>query len=792
MAFKNNGLPNSRWAPANFQQAPRYPPTTPAHHVNTFHHQAPNADMNMTHLHHDLDPSVPNFQPSGTELQRYQGPSAFAHAGQASPSTPTDISQIQHYVLNTHFAHTKAVAGLERQNQNTRSEIENVKEIVGRDVRALEDQIASLRKEVAEQREESGSELRNASRGDSPRSFSNEKIADRYLDEAEDLEKTAEKLREQAKEMSTTVATQRLVKMKLLDAPDHGGETVNGVVKMDHVCCGEIFGSVDEMLGHVAQTHAHASQIGTSLQAANGFEKENDTPTHVPPRRVKVNKDETIVEAINSDDNMFDAEVANGAGSAHQDKPASYADAVNGKNSDAAVARENIKPEAEHAKPSSDRTDAPTTWFPLAVRNMAPPPPQIFTAVNTETFSWEFLVRTFGGKQWSPSYYFITDDSDLPSKSYWVLDAEYEPFLPSLPGQHGAKLTAFFNDASSGSGDAPLEENFHSVPVFVRGKGEDTYVYFGQYSQMRFSDKLSHGEVMEKVPEHVRKYWAGQLADKGRPGWVTEALMQQFWPKPTYYGPMPTDSSFNSPASTIVGDDEGEGKATQSKKIDRVILPLEKKLARALVQHAEDLSEWRKEAEMKVNLLTADALIKSFEAADADEEPGLRLWWEYLECVGYDHGFYDYLVAIKRDPGLKREAVAVTASKGGKKAKEATTEKKGGKSKNEATQAKRCGGSVETSAPAANGVVANPPKDTKAPPPSLTVKSKTHLKSTKPYQQDTGSSSSTTTKAKADAAMKQSSNADLAKVYANFTIPSPGHGGMNGARSLPPHLRRGK
>ncbi len=27
---------------------------------------------------------------------------------------------------------------------------------------------------------------------------------------------------------------------------------------------------------------------------------------------------------------------------------------------------------------------------------------------------------------------------------------------------------------------------------------------------------------------------------------------------------------------------------------------------------------------------------------------GLRLYWEYLECVGYDHKLYDALVAKKR------------------------------------------------------------------------------------------------------------------------------------------------
>jgi hypothetical protein len=44
--------------------------------------------------------------------------------------------------------------------------------------------------------------------------------------------------------------------------------------------------------------------------------------------------------------------------------------------------------------------------------------------------------------------------------------------------------------------------------------------------------------------------------------------------------------------------------------------------------------------------------------ADADEVPGLRLWWEYLECVGWDADFYNMLVKqqdkTKPKIGVKR------------------------------------------------------------------------------------------------------------------------------------------
>ena len=30
-----------------------------------------------------------------------------------------------------------------------------------------------------------------------------------------------------------------------------------------------------------------------------------------------------------------------------------------------------------------------------------------------------------------------------------------------------------------------------------------------------------------------------------------------------------------------------------------------------------------------------------------DELPALRLWWEYLECVGWRKDFYDLLVTLQ-------------------------------------------------------------------------------------------------------------------------------------------------
>ncbi|KAK3678283.1 hypothetical protein LTR78_001578 [Recurvomyces mirabilis] len=273
-------------------------------------------------------------------------------------------------------------------------------------------------------------------------------------------------------------------------------------------------------------------------------------------------------------------------------------------------------------------------WQPLSVRTMPPSPILCIPATHTQTFTWEFLTSTFGGKKHSPSFYFIpTKTSLLKSRGYWILEAEYEPFLPVHPGQHGAKLTPFFNDTVDASemGEGPDEENYLDTPVFVSKVGEGVYTYFGQYSQLRFSDKLDYERVMETVPERIRRYWANQLADPLRPAWVTKALKEHFWPRPKYEGPTPTDSAVATPATAETGG-------------SRESVGMEKRVKDALVAYAEELKQWERNVSVKVSCLTSEGLMEAFAKADAEMEPGMRLWWEYFECVGYQVGFYEWLV----------------------------------------------------------------------------------------------------------------------------------------------------
>lgn len=394
--------------------------------------------------------------------------------------------------------------------------------------------------------------------------FSKQRIAEVYLEEADDYEKAASKLREQAKEI-----------------------------------CGEV------------------------VLALEG----DETPTHRPARRPTQEQKREEPDAL---------DINEPAKLEIQDKTPAPAETKS---------EVHQTPEDQGTKAPVDATAPPTqasaneAWIPLAVRQM--PPTQIVATSNAETFTFDLIKSELGGAEWSPGFYFISPSNpksahDLPLRSYWLLETENEPFLPTSPGPHGAKLTAFFNETiGEGKGHYPEEEDYDNVPVFICTDGMKTgeYKYFGHYRQTRYSDKVDMDHLLTCVPEKVRRYHAEQLANTGRPAWVTEALKQHFWPRDEYLGPLPTDSALNTPLTEATGTSG-----------------IEKRVIDALIDYANDLKEWEKEANLKVSLLTADSLMQAFSKADADEEPGLRLSLEYFQFLRYEQGFYEYLVKIKRDP----------------------------------------------------------------------------------------------------------------------------------------------
>lgn len=543
----------------------------------------PPANLNR-HPYH-LDPTVQGFQPTGMEVQRYQQlpptppPSSQSSAG--------ELVQIRNYVVTSHFAHTKEMIGLqralEREAQNNVNEIASIKTTVSRDLQTLQAEIEALKSQIdvsnhvgagtAQRSNDSvGIALHNQVGAD----FTGSGLADIYLEEAQTMEDTAANLRKQAAQLRGGQEAVESNTMKLLEGAKDLADMSKAKSKTEFACCEIKYQSISELLEHVSAVH-HQDQQKISDTSGDA------TPTHIPARRPKP------------------------------------------------TAKVEIKLEEP---PKSESNKEP--WLPLAVRQM--PTAQTLNIENKARFSWELINNSLNGHQWSPGFYFISGKKTGPLnlRSYWVLEGDYEPYLPKAPGQHGAKLTAMFNGTELAAGQGPDETNYLNVPVFVRAPGQKEYAYFGNYSQKRFSDRLDYDHVLDDnvIPAEVRKYWAHQLADSSRPEWVTKELVNHLWPKPSYCGPIPSDSALTTPVTTATPD-------TSSSNV------LEKRVMEALKDYAEDLKEWKKEADMKVKHLTADNLLEAFAKADADEEPGLRLWWEYFEFEKYEEKLYDFLVTNK-------------------------------------------------------------------------------------------------------------------------------------------------
>ncbi|TKA31382.1 hypothetical protein B0A50_02228 [Salinomyces thailandicus] len=302
-------------------------------------------------------------------------------------------------------------------------------------------------------------------------------------------------------------------------------------------------------------------------------------------------------------------------------------------------------------EPQANETND-VSWTPFHVRNM-PAGPKISVVDNTETFSWKLLTRSLKGDNWSPGFYFVRSRTKFGLKSYWIIDACHDTFLPSVPGEHGAKMTPFFNDTLCSEGYAPNETNYLNVPVFISHDPANVvngrkYKYFGNYSQLRFSDKIGYDVQAEHVPKQVKKYWAEQLSKSGgsRPEWIIKALKNQFWPRPIYER-QPIEGEHAMSLPELAAAEAG-----------------------GLREYAKKLKEWEWQAEKAAEDLTEEFVLQSFEASDDDLHPALRLSWEYMQFVGYDQDLYDTLARkkqVRRERRALRETQAAEPEKKEKK-----------------------------------------------------------------------------------------------------------------------------
>jgi hypothetical protein len=218
------------------------------------------------------------------------------------------------------------------------------------------------------------------------------------------------------------------------------------------------------------------------------------------------------------------------------------------------------------------------------------------------TFSWDFLQRIFhGAVEHSPGLWYVprtVDGSLIANRTFYAIDNTNEPYLPTTPCGHGAKLTAFFNENPSADGGNMEYEN---VPLFIaasawggKTRKPSEYIYFGNYSQTRWSDRLGYDDIHTRVPQHVKEFWAAQLADPSRPGWATTALTKHFFRMPDYDGIMPT----TTPNGSAIPDED--------EKVQR-------KMQKDVKNYVEELRLWHSEAKNMVGLMKKDDMLKAFE-----------------------------------------------------------------------------------------------------------------------------------------------------------------------------------
>ncbi|XPS77225.1 hypothetical protein M3J09_009253 [Ascochyta lentis] len=275
-------------------------------------------------------------------------------------------------------------------------------------------------------------------------------------------------------------------------------------------------------------------------------------------------------------------------------------------------------------------------WKPYYLTTLSSLPTDVRATIpniqNMATFTFDMLQNLFGGINWSPGLRYINaaGTSMLKNRTYYMLDPANEPYLPRAPGEHGAKLTAFFNTAPEEEFDNLAEgtNSYTDVPMFVQVL-PGRYAYFGNYSQTRWSDKLDNDTMRARVPQEVKKHIANELTAKARDDWVTRELKKHFFPRPEYEGSLFAAS----------GDDTTVHSADEDKH--------NQKMTNEIKLYIEELVEWEREASMKTAMIKPDFILNAFDAADADDPPALRLWWEYLECVDWKNDFYSMLVGLQ-------------------------------------------------------------------------------------------------------------------------------------------------
>ena len=543
--------------------------------------------------HHNSNSSIESNRYEVMEVHHpssnppYQESAPLAHttpARQPDSTASPSLQAMQDILLTHHFANTKSFASMERRIRNHDQDIDKMRHVFSQDLQLLQAKMLDLEVKLNVPKHESGSTQAShtVAQHHIQHPFSLHSLGDAYLAEACDYETAAGKLRLEAPMIHNRGNTG--------SDPAHAWAPPTQSSNSMHAADSTTMQLLSSAEGSATQNIQEVSTTCCGLSFSGLYQ----FFAHVESDHVKIS---AVIDAAKSDN----------------------------------TAKEGTSTDMRPAHHTADSKGA--HWRPIYVRNM-PPPPSFSADVADHgiTFSAAFLHQQFGGIEWSPGFFFAESSPMLSSNSYWLLDAGMEPFIPSQPGEHGAKLTTFFNDGRYWStNEIPDWENWQCVPVFVKMEGASEYRYFGTYSQHRMSDKVDYDRLADgTIPKAILEAHARELADPGRPQWLTHALKEHFWPKPMYYGSLSVHEEKQTAVSEGISTDIGAEPSNDQ--------------ASDLMEYGRELQAWAAEADVNVAQLTLEALIKAYMVADAAEQPGLRFWLEYLECEGYDEELYQYLV----------------------------------------------------------------------------------------------------------------------------------------------------
>ncbi|KAF7910171.1 hypothetical protein EAE99_011363 [Botrytis elliptica] len=226
-------------------------------------------------------------------------------------------------------------------------------------------------------------------------------------------------------------------------------------------------------------------------------------------------------------------------------------------------------------------------------------PPQPHTK-----FEYRFLRDSLGGRRITDGWYSSNGSKEAFANigPYGLMNREFDPLLPCLPGVHGAQISPCL----------PPNKIGQTFPLFISDIGDSQFQYYGTYEVM-VSDRLGHNQMLE-LPEQIKRHWARKLGAGSAHGSKASPIiyaLRYMWPR--------KECGWWNAENDSYTDQEG----SEMELIDSMSRTITK-------EEAQNITE--------------GAVMAAFDRPDLDDPPGVSLYYEYLKCVGYDLELYHTLV----------------------------------------------------------------------------------------------------------------------------------------------------